>query len=73
MNFSAATRNVRVHLRKQSGMAKGGHEMELAGEVKEISKKFYRYIKNKRVASERIGHLIYLHGCLCVEHKRCGN
>ena len=59
-------------LKREIRRTKRGYDMDLAGKIKENSKRFYSYIKSKRVARERIDPLKNQYGHLCVEPQEMG-
>ena len=62
----------RKELKQGLRRAKRGHEMSLAGWIKEIPKAFYAYIRGKRVAKERLGPLKDSGGNLCMQPDEVG-
>ncbi|XP_067869988.1 uncharacterized protein [Heterodontus francisci] len=65
-------RGCRTTLKKEIRRAKRGHEISLADNIKKNPKRFYKYIKSKRVARERVGPLTDQCGNLRVEPQEMG-
>ena len=61
-----------IELKRGVRRAKRGHEMLLAGRIKENPKAFYSYVRKKRVVREKIGPLRDIAGELCLEPKEIG-
>jgi len=61
--YKGAGNNLKMGLRR----AKMGHEMSLAGMIKENPKAVYAYIRRKRVTKERLGPFKDSGGNLSVE------